>query len=1144
MRRRIDSTVSSINRYYETFLRELSVTDPNNEEERKRAEEFFQGYTQRLKEELQGYLDRGIDEQEALERILPRAYALVKAASKFLWNKPHHDVQLIGGILLNENLVSQMATGEGKTLTAVLPAYLNALTGKGAHIITPNNYLARRDHEEMSQLFGLLGLSCGLVEERNKEITPEDVNERMKKILDEEAAKLLADVKDPREFLIKKIAFLQHKPNIETAQKKANLELKRERIAARRKAYEADVTYGSANAFAFDYLFDDIALNADGMVLREGKPHFAIIDEVDAVLFDDAVTPFTLSGKQSDTELAFSEEAIRIAQQRIAVANAAVSTIYQINENLKRAHIKDLFVKVIHNKREFEDLQKLSEQEQLEMDMTNAIIVDTNSRQYSLTTLGDTMIFHQIHYQKISDILFRNKAKIMTMMENGKLLFQQDYDYLLDEQGRIHLEPRAFAYLLTSQAIPELNELFQTYFTEDYPNIQHEIDNAIKAWFIFQEDVDYKLNIPERNKDPLARTVSLVMNGRTAEGRVYSEGLQQAIEAKEKLLKGSRYHIVDTKITNTLASIPAASFFERYEKVGGMTGTAAPVAFESLYQLDTFEVPRNKQKQVVDRGERMYATTEDKNEAIFKEVLKSYRKGQPVLLSTTSIEESLKLERFLRRRLEESGISIQIPVLNANVSKLEEEAKIISRAGMLGAITISTEMAGRGTDIKLGGEVPEIRDLMQQIAEERFQAMIQSMQKSGLMTKKNQEQLIRKTRNLIAANQAVIEKAAKKKHAELSKQASDMKAQVVEAGGLKIIGSGHFAYSRVDDQVKGRCGRQGDPGEVIFFNAPEDLKNIGVPEEQIEALTSLAKQGPFEERETDRKTPLLDTIFDAQYVKEAATLTHIVQGQEVARATASCRSEFRVDKDHLKRTGDYLEASQKIICDTVQSIVDRSSARASDSTRLERAKMDTSELVLLADNFLGIQLDSEQLSQFETVRELREFIEKESLRKFHEQLKKTDSKESAKRIKSVFDTHLTRVWSRFEDLVEELKTQASMNSISHANIDMMMPSQVAVCYHHSADSGKACITRELVFPEYHQRKDFQPLTELEPLRIISTGAQIVKRGYDQEQEELLAQHLEEVSHMTQEFDALPNVFSRLNRQLLPGEEDDSKERRI
>ncbi len=1131
MKRKIDSTVSSINQYYETFLHELEVSDPNNIEERKKAEQFFQGYTKRLKEELESYLNRGIEEQEALERILPRAYALVKAASKFLWNKPHHDVQLIGGILLNDNFVSQMATGEGKTLTATLPAYLNALTGKGAHIITPNNYLAKRDQEEMSQLFNLLGLSCGLVEERNKEITEAEIQKRVSKILNEEADKLLKNIKDPTEFRRKKIAFLKYEPNISTARKKAKFELKNEKLKARRKAYQADITYGSANAFAFDYLYDDIALVASRMVLREEKPHFAIIDEVDAVLFDDAVTPFTISGKASDEELAFSDEAIEMEKQKIARANQVVAAIYRINETAKKIHPRYPFVKTIHNKKEFEDLKKLSEEERLDMDMTNAIILDTNSRQYALTTLGDAMIFQQIYQEKIRKILFQNKQKILSMTENNKPLFEQKYDYIIDNQGYIDLEPRAFAYLLSSQTIPELNDLFQNYSTKDYPNIQHEIDNAIKAWFIFQENVDYKLN----DKGLNTRSISLVMNGRTAEGRVYAEGLQQAIEAKEATLKPN-YSIVPTGISNTLASIPAASFFERYEKVGGMTGTAAKTAFDILYGLDTYVVPRNKPKQVIDRGEYMYATKEEKNEDIFKEVLKSYRKGQPVLLSTTSIEESQKLEQYLQKRFQENGIAINIPVLNANVSKLAEEAKIISKAGMLGAITISTEMAGRGTDIKLGGEVPEIQDLMKQISQEKLNTMIHSMQQSGLMTKENQKSYIQEAKKVIAANQNIIAKTAKRKQAELIANAKAMKQQVVEAGGLKIIGSGHFSYERVDNQVKGRCGRQGDPGEVIFFNSPEDLKNIGVPEEKIENLTFLAKQGPFKEKESDRRTPLLDAIFDAQHLKESATLTNIVQRQEVARATASCRNEFRLDKDHLKRTGDYLTTSEKMIEDTVKSIVDCASMKSSDHTKLEKSKIDLEELTLLTDNFLGITWEKEQISSCETIGDLKDFIKQESLDKFHEYLKKTDSKTSAQKIKTVFDTQLNRIWNRFEGYVEELQNQASMNSISHANIDMMMPRQIAVCYHHSAISGKACITRELIFPEYQQRKDFHPLTEIEPLRILPEGAQVVSRSYDQMQEELLSKHLEEASQSNQDFDKLPNVFSKLNNRLFQPEE--------
>ena len=346
-KKELNSVVRKINGFFGRYREELGNLNPNNVIDRSEAEKYFRNQTQGLRNEIQTYISLGYSEEDALKRVLPKAYATVKLASDFLWKKPHYDVQLIGGMLINDGYASEMATGEGKTLTAALPAYLNALLGKGVHVITPNGYLAKRDAEEMGELYELVGLSCGLVEERGK-ITQEQLMTKTVEILGDKIKKVTAEAKseEERQALIKQ--FLEDDKNITEvaeAKKKAMDALKEEDKLLRKKAYTADITYGSASAVAFDYLYDDIAKDPNEMVQRSGKPNFAIVDEVDAVLFDDATTPFSLSGSQTDEELAITNEERKEAQRSINLANYAIYRIKTENENLK-SEIKSLEKKI------------------------------------------------------------------------------------------------------------------------------------------------------------------------------------------------------------------------------------------------------------------------------------------------------------------------------------------------------------------------------------------------------------------------------------------------------------------------------------------------------------------------------------------------------------------------------------------------------------------------------------------------------------------------------------------------------------------------------------------------------------------------------------------------------------------------------
>ena len=921
----LDRTIEQIHTFYERYCKELNF-DPNdriqnlsNEKERETGKKYFTSRTDSLRREISTYIKLGHTEEEALTRVLPKAYGLVRAASAFLWNKPHYDVQLKGGILLNQGYASEMATGEGKTLTATLPTYLNALLGKGAHVITPNGYLAKRDCEEMSELYELLGLSCRLAEERIS-ISQEAIMDKTIGILAPEIGlhTLYARNEEERQTLTQK--FLSDKKNktiVEKARAKAIEALRKEETLRRRKAYEADITYGSSATFAFDYLRDDIENDPNKTVQRKGTPNFAVIDEVDAVLFDDATTPFTLSGEQTDIELAITDEEKNDKTRNANKANLAIARINNESKKIIERNgdkFQALISYVVNDDDKFEAILNNETESANFQDMTRAIIINDNTQEYKLTTLGEIMVFQFYCDKDINKILKENLSKIVEMKFDNGPLYREGLDYVINEYGRIEIEPRAFAHLVISETIPDLSKRFHQFYSNELIRYRNEIDNAIKAWYILKEDVEYVLTVPKDAKDPNERSVSLVMNGRTAEGRVYSNGLQQAIENKIKYQK--QIPIRETKIKSTLASIPTASFFARYSKFGGMTGTSADNAFRNLYGLETREVERNKPRQVIDHGERLYPNPEEKYEAIFQEVLKSYKKGQPVLLSTTSIEESERMNIYLTNRLQQYDGQFKIgtiKVLNANVNQLEEEAAIVSKAGLPKMITIATEMAGRGTDIKLGGEVPDIEELVSIVENELVSKSIINLKKIQPITQQNESYIQNQIRKKISSDRKTLLAIAQQRQEILKEHRSELKRKVEEAGGLKVIGCGHFPYSRVDQQVKGRCGRQGDPGEVIFFNDPSDLLKVGVPKEKVEFLAEQAKLSPIIEDPKTKRTPISDVVYAAQRKTETLTEMAIKNNQEVESQVARFRRNLRTQKEMIQQQGDYIDTMEYLI---------------------------------------------------------------------------------------------------------------------------------------------------------------------------------------------------------------------------------------
>ena len=561
---------------------------------------------------------------ETLDDILPEAFAACREADERVLGMRPYRVQLIGGIILHQGRIAEMKTGEGKTLVATLPAYLNALSGKGVHIVTVNDYLAKRDSEWMGKVYKFMGLSVGLViHGLNKE------------------------------------------------EKKA--------------AYAADITYGTNNEFGFDYLRDNMAIYANELVQRGHS--FAIVDEVDSILIDEARTPLIISGQGEQS-----------------------TQLYQLADNFA-ARLKMLKV--------------------AEVDV---------------------------------------KAEEATDL---------DADYVVDEKAK--------TATLTARGIKKAEEVFNVENLSDPENttLLHHINQAIKARGIMKRDIDYVVKDGE---------VIIVdeFTGRLMYGRRYNEGLHQAIEAKE--------HVTVARESKTLATITFQNYFRLYDKLSGMTGTAMTEEeeFGTIYSLDIVEIPTNRPLARVDQPDVVYQTEQGKYKAIVEQIRTCHEKGQPVLVGTVSIEISELVSKML------SKAGIRHNVLNAKHH--EKEAEIVAQAGKFGAVTVATNMAGRGTDIMLGGNAEYMAK-----AELRKNGMSDELlaECDGHADTDNEE--------ILAARKAFAEAEARYK-TEIQAEAEKVRA----AGGLYILGTERHESRRIDNQLRGRAGRQGDPGESRFFLSLED----------------------------------------------------------------------------------------------------------------------------------------------------------------------------------------------------------------------------------------------------------------------------------------------------------------------------------
>ena len=709
---------------------------------------------------------------ESLDDILPEAFAACReAAWRVLGMKPYR-VQLIGGIILHQGRIAEMKTGEGKTLVATLPAYLNALTGEGVHIVTVNDYLAKRDSEWMGKVYRFMGLSVGLV---------------------------IHGVQGPDKH----------------------------------RAYEADITYGTNNEFGFDYLRDNMAIYKQEMVQRGHS--FAIVDEVDSILIDEARTPLIISGQGDES-----------------------TQLYTIVDNF----VSRLTCKTVAS---------VDEKEEEDPNETADYIVDEKARTVTLTANGIRKAEQAFHLENLAD--------------------------------------------------PENTTL------------SHHINQAIRARGLMKRDIDYVVKDGE---------VIIVdeFTGRLMFGRRYSEGLHQAIEAKE--------HVTVARESKTLATITFQNYFRLYDKLSGMTGTAMTEEdeFNGTYSLDVVEIPTNKPLARVDHHDVVYKNEAGKYRAIIQQIEECHAKGQPVLVGTISIEKSELLSGMLKKK------GIQHNVLNAK--NHEKEAEIVAQAGKYGAVTVATNMAGRGTDIMLGGNAEFLakNDLRKAGLSDELIA-----EATGFAETENEE--------ILNARKLFSEAEAKYK-AAIKPEADKVRA----AGGLFILGTERHESRRIDNQLRGRAGRQGDPGETRFYLSLED--------DIMRLFGSERVMGMMEKLGVDEDTPI-----------EQKMLTNAIES-----AQKQVESKNFQQRKNVLEYDDVMNTQREVIYKQRRQVLDGEDMKASVENMIrttiqnaihgrmgEQKHMDAESFREAMAPFRGVFLASEELKltdeelQKYTAEELCEMVE-------------------------------------------------------------------------------------------------------------------------------------------------------------------------
>ena len=835
------------------------------------------------------YFKEQLKEGKTLDDILPEAFAVVREAAKRVLGMRHFDVQLIGGIVLHQGRIAEMKTGEGKTLVATLPVYLNALEGKGVHVITVNDYLAKRDSEWMGKLYKFLGLSVGLV-----------------------------------------IAGMEPKE--------------------KQEAYNADVTYGTNNEFGFDYLRDNMVIYKNQLVQR--GLHYAIVDEIDSILIDEARTPLIISGRGAES-----------------------SDLYKkANDFVKR--------------------------------LTPKVIIEEDVKDF----------------EQAED--------------------NENYDYIVDLKAK--------SASLTLKGIKKAEEFFHLENFNDLENstLVHNVNQALRAHGVMKKDIDYIV------KDGEVLIVD-EFTGRIMYGRRYNNGLHQAIEAKENV------KIADE--SKTLATITFQNLFRMYDKLSGMTGTAMTESeeFNEIYQLTVVSIPTNKPMIRKDENDVIYKNEKAKYAAIVESIKASHEKGQPVLVGTVSIEKSEKLSNLLKKE------GIKHEVLNAKYH--EKEAEIIAQAGKFGAVTIATNMAGRGTDIMLGGNS-------------------EFLAKEEMRKSKISQDLIEEADTYYETDDQEILKAREQFRKFVNKydeQIKEEKEKVIEAGGLKIIGTERHESRRIDNQLRGRSGRQGDIGESKFYIAlDDDLMKIFGGDRITTVYNTLG---------ADENMPIDSRIIS----KSVENAQKKVEGRNFGIRKNVLKYD---DVMNVQREIIYKQRRQVLDGENLNdSIINMVNSVAEDTVNMfvegENGELNIGSLNAEITNIFGIQMLDDLKKNKSDIDIISEELKKKAIEKYNEKEKEFGSNEMRELERVVMLKVVDEKWMDNIDAMDELKDGIGLRAYGQQDPVIKFRSEGMEMFEEMIESIKVDVVKILMNIQQAgeaKRKETVKITgeALEAIHSVDGGAKI------------------------------------------------------
>lgn len=939
---------------------------------------FFANKTQRLRETVQDRLQNGEQLETILKEILPEAYGLVKAACEITLGIKPYDVQLMGAISMNEGKIAEMYTGEGKTLTAILPAYLNALSGGEVDIFTPNDYLADRDARKNKKIFEFLGLTVGCV--------------------------------------------------------KANGQTKEEK----KKAYKCDIVYGSSTAFAFDFLDDTNAENVDQMVQRTEKPAFVIIDEADQILINNALSPYCLSSNGKPLS--------RIEKQENDESHANLIKAYAIVQKLSSNKY------IANNRSRFDNIIDPYTEEEKEIFNNHSIIVyqekmSTNS-QVILTDRGIEELFY-----------YGMQEEIDNLTQLSRDFFENNEDYIVNRDYIIENNNLVLTIEGLIKASHETDEFFELRLKwlsdEKCGVLQKYVSNALTAQYLMENGRNYQVGVDQKTGK---RIIQVLQDGRIMHDSHFKDGIHEAIGLKEGIditpAPGERF------IDRGLAEISNRALIYRYSKISGMTGTADESAFYDIYGLDTFKVPRNKQYQYSkqpkiypkpkfreDRPIKLYKTKKEKIKGIVDEVIESHKKGQPILVVVDSAEEAESFYKII------STLGLKPNLLIAD-KNLEEENAIIAEAGKFGAITIATEMAGRGTDIKLGGEVETDREKIREklLKDEALNRLLSIL--TLTISKENSQNILEERKKQILSNPNIylepeIKKLRqkyendtgykKKIDKKIDDEIEKIVSPITNAGGLNYIQMNPFKTTRNDNQGKGRVGRQGEPGTTRIYVSLMDLANLGVDTREISTIQHTMKNKVFvDDDELDGK--ISEIIETAQSVNEYNMDLAIAQTDTMDLAISSIGMLLFKNKKEIIKSDtvdifieNMIETSvEEILKDTVKP--SKLKKINKDNYRLSRLKLNMNGLINEYESMFGISITEEEIfRQCSDVGDLKDLLEDKAKEKLKTVYKDMEPEQIVSTQKSILIDGINKTYIEFMESMEDIQRQIINDKIAQNN---------------------------------------------------------------------------------------------------------------